>query len=359
MDVSSEPSCSSQSEKIVKCTRRHQDDTDEEEEEIKHRRHNVPSSKLSTSIYEYLVLISIILIIFAAFRNSVTWHLQVFWNRSADLWQHLWDQFLDYAGEDEFTLFVWWTTIYTFCIYWFFGAIYTILDITNKPKFIRKYKIQPNTNEPLDKKKLRRVILQVIFNQIFVGVPFAIFSYYALKFRGFPEIRELPTFHWVLFELGICILVEEFGFYYSHRFLHSKHIYKRIHKKHHEWQAPVAVTAIYAHPIEHIFSNILPPFLGVFICRSHLATSWLWFTMALLSTLNAHSGYHFPFFPSPEAHDFHHFKFNYNFGMLGLLDRVHGTDSLFRMSPQGQRHLMLLSFIPAHEQFPDKPKKSS
>lgn len=30
--------------------------------------------------------------------------------------------------------------------------------------------------------------------------------------------------------------------------------------------------------------------------------------MALLSTLNAHCGYHFPFFPSPEAHDFHHQK---------------------------------------------------
>lgn len=27
-------------------------------------------------------------------------HLQVFWNRSADLWQHLWDNFLDYAGNE-------------------------------------------------------------------------------------------------------------------------------------------------------------------------------------------------------------------------------------------------------------------
>lgn len=26
-------------------------------------------------------------------------HLQVFWNRSADLWQHLWDQFLEIAGK--------------------------------------------------------------------------------------------------------------------------------------------------------------------------------------------------------------------------------------------------------------------
>lgn len=56
-----------------------------------------------------------------------------------------------------------------------------------------------------------------------------------------------------------------------------------------------------------------------------------------------------------------YFRFNYNYGMLGLLDRIHGTDTLFRNSPQGERHLMLLSFIPAHEQFPagDKAKKLS
>lgn len=76
---------------------------------------------------------------------------------------------------------------------------------------------------------------------------------------------------------------------------------------------------------EHIFSNILPPFLGVFICRSHIATAWLWFTMALLSTLNAHSGYHFPFFPSPQAHDFHHLKW---VDMGFILHSVQGTVSM-------------------------------
>lgn len=45
--------------------------------------------------------------------------------------------------------------------------------------------------------------------------------------------------------------------------------------------------------------------------------------------------------------------------MLGLLDRIHGTDTLFRNSPQGQRHIMLLSFTPAYEQFPGETKKSS
>ena len=59
---------------------------------------------------------------------------------------------------------------------------------------------------------------------------------------------------------------------------------------------------------------------------------YLWNILAILNTLNSHSGYHFPFFPSPEAHDYHHLKFNQCFGVLGILDYLHGTDIQFRES---------------------------
>lgn len=144
---------------------------------------------------------------------------------------------------------VYWSSVYTFAVYWGFGAIYTIMDVTKKPSFVRRYKVQPGTNEPVDNKKLVRAVIAVLCNQIFVGFPFAIFAYYSMKWRGMPEIRELPTFHWALFEIAVCILVEEFGFYYSHRLLHHKKIYKHIHKQHHMWQSPMAITAIDCHPI--------------------------------------------------------------------------------------------------------------
>jgi len=107
----------------------------------------------------------------------------------------------------------------TIVVYWVVGGIYTILDITNRPAALRRYKIQPGTNEPVDRKELCKVIAQVLFNQIVVGFPIMYLGYYFMEWRGYSPVRELPTFHWVLAEIAIHILCEEIGFYYSHRYI--------------------------------------------------------------------------------------------------------------------------------------------
>jgi methylsterol monooxygenase len=63
------------------------------------------------------------------------------------------------------------------------------------------------------------VIGWVLFNQIVVTMPFIYLSYSVMEWRGFPALRELPTFRWVLVEIAVHILMEEIGFYYSHRYL--------------------------------------------------------------------------------------------------------------------------------------------
>jgi hypothetical protein len=51
------------------------------------------------------------------------------------------------------------------------------------------------------------------------------------------------------------------------------------------------------------------------------------------------------------------FRFVNNYGVLGVLDRLHGTDTQFRESRAYQRHILLLGFVPVSQQFPDTKKQ--
>jgi len=259
-----------------------------------------------------------------------------------------WESVLAFFGHDDFNVNVWGTFLVSISIYFGLGTLFTIVDVTGKPEFILKYKVQNVKAYPITRAQLFDLLQVVIINELFL-VPVAALAHIRNKGqKGAPiSTQELPTIPYAIFSYCFFVICREISYYYSHRlFLHHPSIYKHIHKKHHSWTSPIALSATYAHPVEHFVSNVLPVMIGPMILKSHILLRWIYIAVVRCENVTNHSGYHLPWLKSPEFHDFHHLKTNYNFGIYGWLDTLHGTDSLFRKSKEYLRHKVLWSLKP-------------
>ncbi|KAF4671195.1 hypothetical protein FOZ61_005418 [Perkinsus olseni] len=174
------------------------------------------------------------------------------------------------------------------------------------------------------------------YQSIFAGMPVILlawivgntYAYVVLMYFTKDDFvfGELPRYQHVARDILVFMLVEEVMLYYLHRLFHEwKAGYRAVHKLHHRFTATVPLQALHSHPIDQIVTNVTPILAGTIIMQSHILTFTLWLTFAFINTLVSHSGYDHIFVLNPEMHDLHHERGNCNYGVLGILDYLHGT----------------------------------
>ncbi|KAL1327623.1 hypothetical protein AAHE18_13G314600 [Arachis hypogaea] len=204
--------------------------------------------------------------------------------------------------------------------------------------WLTKYKIQAKINSPSSQGKC---IIRLLLYHFGVNLPVMIFSYPVFTYMGMRSSLPLPSWRVVLAQIIFYFILEDFVFYWGHRVLHTKWLYKHVHSVHHEYATPFGLTSEYAHPAEILFLGFAT-IVGPAVTGPHLITLWLWMVLRVLETVEAHCGYHFPWSPSnflplyggADFHDYHHRLLytksgNYS-STFTYMDRIFGTDIGYR-----------------------------
>ena len=131
--------------------------------------------------------------------------------------------------------------------------------------------------------------------------------------------KQLPSWFTQFWQVLVAYLGYDLMFYLSHRALHSKLLYKRFHKQHHQFTSPIGIASSHQSPFEGIiqmpFNWFIPlGFAGWLNGGLHISTVFLYNCFRWFETVDAHCGYSFPWSPfsiiplfgGALAHDFHH-----------------------------------------------------
>eukprot|EP01120_Amphizonella_sp_Union-15-10_P000376 TRINITY_DN10388_c0_g1_i1.p1 TRINITY_DN10388_c0_g1~~TRINITY_DN10388_c0_g1_i1.p1 ORF type:complete len:280 (-),score=23.93 TRINITY_DN10388_c0_g1_i1:28-867(-) len=228
-----------------------------------------------------------------------------------------------------------WMSSTHFLLFW---SLNLLFEIFRRNKIFQRYRI--NNDKMPDKKLVLECIKNLLFNELLL-VPnfymlFPIFQYFGMSMDPY----DIPPWYTILGHVIVCVLVEDFLFYWTHRMFHLKspiNLYKNVHKKHHRFQVSLGIASEYAHPIENI-ANAFCSLAGPMLLGSHALTTWLWIQLRITETIFAHSGYALPSDPfgilpfqrDTRRHDFHHSR---NVGSYGswtpFWDWLMGTNKPF------------------------------
>jgi sterol desaturase/sphingolipid hydroxylase (fatty acid hydroxylase superfamily) len=106
----------------------------------------------------------------------------------------------------------------------------------------------------MKKRTIKFVLInQLIVNPLYMGIGFYMTGT-RMKFEGFPTHMEIFKF------FAFALVVDDFIFMIFHRLFHEVPLLYRLHKVHHEYESVFSPMGTYAHPVEHVFGNLVDDF---------------------------------------------------------------------------------------------------
>lgn len=243
---------------------------------------------------------------------------------------HLRVFFLGFGDHSDRIIFTLLASIVHTSIYVFVNGFFHLFDTL---KIFQNYKLLRTSRMQPKKSLLRNTLFKAFFGQFIVNplITFFLYPYSSLK----EMVAPLPSYSIIFFTFCFAYLFNGITFYWTHRMLHSKLLYARFHKDHHEWQGTEGISAEHAHPVEALFSNIIPTLGGVLILGTHPLIFGTWLGIRLQQTYEVHSGYCFKgtfldavgltHASGAAHHDYHHVYNEGNFGTGEYMDWIFGT----------------------------------
>jgi sterol desaturase/sphingolipid hydroxylase (fatty acid hydroxylase superfamily) len=212
--------------------------------------------------------------------------------------------------------------------------LFLLMYVWKKREFF-KFKIQQKF--PENKHIIREIGYSFLSIAIFSIVATIVFL---LRKQGHAKIYSHFSDHSVayfIFSVVAFILIHDAYFYWTHRLMHWKKIYRYVHRVHHQSTDPTPWAAFAFHPLEALIEiGILP--IMVFLIPLHHYAILVWVIYQSGMNLLGHLG--FELYPSgfvsgtiskwnntSTHHNMHHRFVNCNYGLyFNFWDRILGTN---------------------------------
>lgn len=138
---------------------------------------------------------------------------------------------------------------------------------------------------------------------------------------------SISDYGWGYYALSwaLLLLIHDFYFYWAHRFMHWKPVYRRVHSVHHRSTNPSPLAAFAFHPLEAMieYGWFIPLLM---VMPMHVSLLALYPSLMLILNVHAHLGYELlprgfaasrigKYLLTATLHNQHHKRFHYNYGL--------------------------------------------